>query len=853
MNAFKKIVRRTQPFRVNQDQKSSVQGTFISSPDASIADFLPPPKASLEQGAGAIVDKTDGVSTSDSEDTGPPPSLVNDTSIDQPKKPLQKRIIRSKSQRAAITNVFNETKNEEEQPISTDNVPSSAPPAPPASSKPKAPAVPSPAASSTHASPANPQKVDLDTKIYEGSEVNATSLSNQVSSEDTSENNITSPCKLNLEKRGSFPGDVTEPPPATKGHRPHSYSINSALLRADKPRPRSTEKLPVPLTGQRRALSSDTLLDKRVHKSFPEMEKSQIPSAEKPYRVLANKPPKPEVHKPLPELDLTRPSSIENYNSLSDRSLSVISELPNAAPTDCPAMNGSNEKLLHLNQQRPKGPSRRPPSAVFKENMRNSSESDSNSGLSSLLSPTNSSSAVGFGFPAKEETSTDALISSITEEPNEAGVAQKGVARKPFTSPSLGNGSATPNARTPSVPAKSPSMLGGVGSNQPTVPWLEELNAKQKRKSLMQDLERDVPPSSPTLNQSKPAPLATKRLPQTATASVGSDAQSAKPSEDTIITKPPLAQSQPYKSFSDDLQKQPQQPDLISTAAPARKVSSSFGKPEQSQSADQSQVSEPSSYVKDAALVPGSTAAIARHLQQQSQTSQLSSRSPISVSSNSSIQSNSNLTKPKLAKATISSGTSSTSISSTPSQGPLPLGETSHSAPVEANSSVNSQVTPLDHAEANPAVPNSETITSLDPSVKAPLIQNDPTLILPSSALSSTTPPSSHSVTRNTSTVSAPAVIPASAPIVAHLPSTDSTDSTNAGTIKVEEAVNAVLVVVLPKISELESRLEEQNREHCRQVKLLTEELDEERKKRACLEIELERLKRTMNNYAAHV
>ncbi|XP_018026052.1 SH3 domain-containing kinase-binding protein 1 isoform X3 [Hyalella azteca] len=520
---------------------------------------------------------------------------------------------------------------------------------------------------------------------------------------------------------------------------------------------------------------------------------------------------------------------------------------------DCPAMNGSNEKLLHLNQQRPKGPSRRPPSAVFKENMRNSSESDSNSGLSSLLSPTNSSSAVGFGFPAKEETSTDALISSITEEPNEAGVAQKGVARKPFTSPSLGNGSATPNARTPSVPAKSPSMLGGVGSNQPTVPWLEELNAKQKRKSLMQDLERDVPPSSPTLNQSKPAPLATKRLPQTATASVGSDAQSAKPSEDTIITKPPLAQSQPYKSFSDDLQKQPQQPDLISTAAPARKVSSSFGKPEQSQSADQSQVSEPSSYVKDAALVPGSTAAIARHLQQQSQTSQLSSRSPISVSSNSSIQSNSNLTKPKLAKATISSGTSSTSISSTPSQGPLPLGETSHSAPVEANSSVNSQVTPLDHAEANPAVPNSETITSLDPSVKAPLIQNDPTLILPSSALSSTTPPSSHSVTRNTSTVSAPAVIPASAPIVAHLPSTDSTDSTNAGTIKVEEAVNAVLVVVLPKISELESRLEEQNREHCRQVKLLTEELDEERKKRACLEIELERLKRTMNNYAAHV
>lgn len=57
------------------------------------------------------------------------------------------------------------------------------------------------------------------------------------------------------------------------------------------------------------------------------------------------------------------------------------------------------------------------------------------------------------------------------------------------------------------------------------------------------------------------------------------------------------------------------------------------------------------------------------------------------------------------------------------------------------------------------------------------------------------------------------------------------------------------------QIGELQTRLEEQDKEHNRKVALLIEELDEERKKRACLEIELERLKRTMNsmNYAAHV
>ena len=55
------------------------------------------------------------------------------------------------------------------------------------------------------------------------------------------------------------------------------------------------------------------------------------------------------------------------------------------------------------------------------------------------------------------------------------------------------------------------------------------------------------------------------------------------------------------------------------------------------------------------------------------------------------------------------------------------------------------------------------------------------------------------------------------------------------------------------QVAALEERLEEQAKEHARQLLLLTEELDEERKKRACLEIEMERIKKKLNTYAAHV
>ena len=51
-------------------------------------------------------------------------------------------------------------------------------------------------------------------------------------------------------------------------------------------------------------------------------------------------------------------------------------------------------------------------------------------------------------------------------------------------------------------------------------------------------------------------------------------------------------------------------------------------------------------------------------------------------------------------------------------------------------------------------------------------------------------------------------------------------------------------------MNQLEDQVENQRREHSRQLKLLFEELDDERKKRACMEIEIERLKKLVSAYA---
>lgn len=48
----------------------------------------------------------------------------------------------------------------------------------------------------------------------------------------------------------------------------------------------------------------------------------------------------------------------------------------------------------------------------------------------------------------------------------------------------------------------------------------------------------------------------------------------------------------------------------------------------------------------------------------------------------------------------------------------------------------------------------------------------------------------------------------------------------------------------------LEDRLEEQRKEQNRRIQLLMNELDEERKRRACMEIEIERLRKILDAYA---
>lgn len=48
----------------------------------------------------------------------------------------------------------------------------------------------------------------------------------------------------------------------------------------------------------------------------------------------------------------------------------------------------------------------------------------------------------------------------------------------------------------------------------------------------------------------------------------------------------------------------------------------------------------------------------------------------------------------------------------------------------------------------------------------------------------------------------------------------------------------------------LEDRLEEQRKDQTRRIQMLTNELDEERKKRACMEVEIERLRKLVDAYA---
>lgn len=75
-----------------------------------------------------------------------------------------------------------------------------------------------------------------------------------------------------------------------------------------------------------------------------------------------------------------------------------------------------------------------------------------------------------------------------------------------------------------------------------------------------------------------------------------------------------------------------------------------------------------------------------------------------------------------------------------------------------------------------------------------------------------------------------------------HLP----TDST----AQVEDKIDALYKELLPKMRNLEDRLEEQRREQNRKMQALMKELDEERKRRACMEVEVERLRKLVDAYA---
>lgn len=53
-----------------------------------------------------------------------------------------------------------------------------------------------------------------------------------------------------------------------------------------------------------------------------------------------------------------------------------------------------------------------------------------------------------------------------------------------------------------------------------------------------------------------------------------------------------------------------------------------------------------------------------------------------------------------------------------------------------------------------------------------------------------------------------------------------------------------------PQMRNLEERLEEQRKEQNRKIQALMKELDEERKRRACMEVEVERLRKLVDAYA---
>ncbi|KAG0714415.1 SH3 domain-containing kinase-binding protein 1 [Chionoecetes opilio] len=69
-------------------------------------------------------------------------------------------------------------------------------------------------------------------------------------------------------------------------------------------------------------------------------------------------------------------------------------------------------------------------------------------------------------------------------------------------------------------------------------------------------------------------------------------------------------------------------------------------------------------------------------------------------------------------------------------------------------------------------------------------------------------------------------------------------------TAQVEDRIDALYKELLPKMKSLEERVEEQRKEQNRKMQALMKELDEERKRRACMEVEVERLRKLVDAYA---
>ncbi|XP_076028648.1 uncharacterized protein LOC143017732 isoform X8 [Oratosquilla oratoria] len=65
-----------------------------------------------------------------------------------------------------------------------------------------------------------------------------------------------------------------------------------------------------------------------------------------------------------------------------------------------------------------------------------------------------------------------------------------------------------------------------------------------------------------------------------------------------------------------------------------------------------------------------------------------------------------------------------------------------------------------------------------------------------------------------------------------------------------EESLAQIITDLLPKVTALEDRIEEQRRDFGRRLQMLMDDLDEERKKRACMEVEMERLKKLVSTYS---